>query len=204
MIRMLQSLCLLACFVPVCTLADEPAPHQTGLIDMAHVFNHYEKFTALKSKLQAEIENSDAEAQAKMDAIKQYQTQLTNGTITSGSAEFNQVEAILLKSQTELENFRLSTQRDFLRKEAEVYKTVYLEVQNAVKLYAEYYKFTLILRFTRENIADVDNPRDVINGMNRQVIFHRHEHDITDPILDYLNTEWRKQSAESPVPASLN
>ncbi len=36
--------------------------HQIGLIDMAHIFKNYEKFTAMTASLQKEIEQTDLKA----------------------------------------------------------------------------------------------------------------------------------------------
>ena len=42
--------------------------HRIGLIDMAHVFQNYKKFEALRTDLQAEITKSDAEAKSALGA----------------------------------------------------------------------------------------------------------------------------------------
>ncbi|MCA9079242.1 MAG: OmpH family outer membrane protein [Planctomycetaceae bacterium] len=196
----------LAACVTVATLAfaqapstpPKPAvPHKVGLIDMAHIFKNYEKFTALTESLQKEIEASDNQAKQMLEALQAKQKLLTGGTLVEGSPDFAKHEAELLDMQTNLETFRRKSQRDFLRKEADVYKTVYLEVEDAVKRYAEYYQYTLVLRFNRQNVDSAENPRDIISGMNRQVVFHRADEDITDPILSHLNGEWSKRRAAS-------
>jgi outer membrane protein len=176
-------------------------PHQVGLIDMAHVFKEYEKFKTLSDGLRAEVEASDAEAKTKIEELQQLQSQLTSGTLTEGSAEYTALEESLATKSSELETFRKLKQRDFLRKEADIYKTVYLEVQDAVQKYARYYKYTLIMRFNRDKVEDAENPQDIIQSMNRPVVFHRAEDDLTDPILSFLNTEYRKTASRSTAPA---
>jgi outer membrane protein len=170
-----------------------------GLIDMAYVFKNYEKFTALTESLQKEIEQTDGQARGIVEKMKQLQGQLTSGNLQDGSPDSSKIEAELVKSKTELETFKLTAQRDFLRKEADIYKTVYLEVENAVRRYSAYYQYTLVLRFNRQKVDEAENPRDIINGMNRQVVFFRAQDDLTDPILDYLNGEWRKQNGVRPA-----
>lgn len=179
------------------TAQPQGGPHQIGLIDMAQVFKEYEKFKTLSDGLRAEVEASDAEAKEKIDELQQIQSQLTSGTLTEGSAEYATLEASLATKSSELETFRKLKQRDFLRKEADIYKTVYLEVQDAVQKYARYYKYTLIMRFNRDKVEDAENPQDIIQSMNRPVVFHRPEDDLTDPILNYLNGEYRKTAGRS-------
>lgn len=169
--------------------------HRIGLIDMAYVFKNYDKFTALTESLQNEIEDSDAQAQQLISQIKQSETKLASGELQEGSPDFLNIESAILDRQTRLQTLRRQAQREFLKQEADLYKTVYLEVEDAVQRYARYYNYTLVLRFNRERVDAAENPRDVINGMNRQVIYHRSRDDLTDPILNYLNDRWRQQQA---------
>jgi outer membrane protein len=176
-------------------------PHQVGLIDMSFVFKNYQKFNTMTASLQEEIQQLDEQAKTKVERMKQLQGQLTGGTLKEGSAEFIEAETSLMNAKSELETFKRVAQRDFLRKEADIYKTIYLEVEDAVRRYAAYYHYTLVLRFNRQDVHEAENPRDVMNGMNRQVLYFRSQDDLTDPILEYLNSEWQKQSGTSSAPS---
>lgn len=177
----------------------QPAgPHQVGLIDMAQVFKDYEKFKTLSEDLRAQVEESDAEAQAMVTAMQQLQAQMTSGTFTAGSPEYAALEQQLIEKQTQLENFRKVKQLEFLRKEAEIYKTVYLEVQDAVSMYARHYSYTLIMRFNRAKVEDAQNPQEIIQSMNRPVVFYKNQDDLTDPILNYLNAQYSRTAAATP------
>ena len=176
--------------------AQQQAPNQVGLIDMAYVFKNYQKFTAMTESLQKEIEQSDSQAKAMIEQLKQIQDQLTSGNLQAGSADYVKLENQMLDVQTKVQTFRQVAQRDFLRKEADLYKTIYLETEDAVNRYAQYYHYTLVLRFNRQKVDEAENPQEIINGMNRQVIYFRPQDDLTDPILDFLNDQWRqKQTA---------
>jgi Skp family chaperone for outer membrane proteins len=176
--------------------------HQVGLIDMAHVFKNYEKFKSMTEDMQADAKSAQAEAEAMVEQMKQ--TQETMQKLTEGSADYIANETKILTLQTKLESFRKVQQREFLRKEAEIYKTVYMEVQNAVQRYAKYYKYTLVLRFNRQTVDAAENPQEIITSMNRQVVHYREEDDLTDPILDFLNDEYNKSKGGAPTtrPAS--
>lgn len=184
------------------TWGQTPAPvtksqHQVGLIDMAHIFQNYQKFTALTDSLQAEIKATDEQTQRMVEQMKTQQSVLTSGNLTEASPEFLKAEAELLAMQTELQAFQRKAQREFLTKEANIYKTVYMEVEDAVTRYATYYKYTLVIRFNRQDVDTAENPRDIISGMNRQVVYHRPDDDLTQVILDYLNTEWQNKQSRS-------
>lgn len=174
--------------------AAAPAPHQIGLIDMAHIFKNYEKFKDQTAGLQKLAEEAEAKAQAMMERGKKGQEQLQN--LTPGSAEFTQIEADLIKLKTELEAFRQVEQQKIVRQQADVYKTIYLEVQDVVNRYAAYYKYTLVIRFNRGDVADAGNPQAIIQNMNRQVVYYQTQDDITDPILKHLNDQYKKTASK--------
>jgi outer membrane protein len=177
-------------------------PHKVGLIDMAFVFNEYEKFTALKAELQAAITASDNEARAMIEQLQVIQQQLTGGTLAEDSADYARLEADFLRQQTELETYRQVQQRQFLKREAEIYKTVYLDVEHAVSMFATHYQYTLIMRFNRAEVDSAENPQEIIQSLNRQVVYYRQGDDITDQILGYLNSEYRRQAGTAATPAA--
>jgi Skp family chaperone for outer membrane proteins len=184
--------------------AQQPKPaatasaHQIGLIDMAFVFKNYDKFKTMTAALQEEAKGAQKKADAIIEEMKSLQAKLQEGSLAEGSPDFVKVESQLLKLQTDLETYRKVSQRDFLRKEADIYKTVYLEVQTAVNDYADYYKYTLILRFNRQEVAEADNPQQILNSLGRQVVFYRKQDDLTTPILSYLNEEFKKNGGTTP------
>jgi outer membrane protein len=174
--------------------AGTPAVHKVGLIDMAHVFKQYKKFEALRDELKSEIEQADREAQSKAAHVKKLQEELKSSPFKPGSPEYNKLEGDITQLVAEFENFRRVSQREFLAKEAKVYKTIYLEVTDAVALYAKYYKYTLVLRFNREKIQDAQDPKEILNSMNHQVVYHVAEDDITLSVLKYLNDRYTPAS----------
>jgi outer membrane protein len=168
-------------------------PHKVALIDMAQVFKQYKKFEALREGLKNEIAGSEETIKADVEGIKALSLKLQMMTETSPG--YAQAEAQLASKAAEIDARRKVMQRDFLRKESQIYKEVYMEVQSAVKMYAEYYKYTLVLRFNRTELSQEDDARGVINGMNRQVVYHNPENDITEAVLEYLNKKYQKTAA---------
>lgn len=171
--------------------------HKVGLIDMAHVFKNYTKFTALREELKAEIQQSDGKAKAMAEQIQAVQKEMQD--FKQGSPEYLAREKQLAQAASDFEAFRKVAQRDFLRKESRIYHTIYMEVTDTVKKYAKIYNYTLIMRFNRESL-DTDDPKKLIQGMNRQVVFHRADDDITLSVLDYLNRAYKPSSGGSAAP----
>jgi outer membrane protein len=167
--------------------AEEGRPHRVGLIDMAHVFKNYKKFDSLREDLKAQIADSEKQAKAMAAEIKSVQDEMKQ--LKEGSPDFAKKEQDLAKMTAEFETFRRSTQREILKEESAIYHTVYMEVADAVRKYSNHYKYTLVLRFNREDLNPED-PQGLIQGMNRQVVFYLPEDDMTDSVLDYLNKKF--------------
>jgi len=165
-----------------------------GLIDMAEVFKEYEKFEALRDGLKADIKVTDAKAKQMATQAQAMQAKLKSGNFKQDSPEYKQIESQLTQLRAEFTTFKNQSQREFMKKESQIYKTVYLEVSDAVAKYAGYYKYTLVLRFNRKSLEDADNPQGVLQSMNKQIIYSEPEHDITDSIVDYLNRLYAPQA----------
>jgi len=172
--------------------AEDNRPHKVGLIDMAYVFKKYKKFDALREDLKATIGDSEIEAKNMAEKIKQLQGEMK--TMKEGTPDFDAKEKQLASLSAQFETFRRSTQRDILKEESKIYHTVYMEVADAVRKYSNHYKYTLVLRFNREDLNPED-PQGLIQGMNRQVVFHRPEDDMTDSVLAYLNGKFDEGAA---------
>lgn len=177
--------------------AQSNTPHKVGLIDMAHVFKNYKKFEALREDLKQEIGESEEKAKAMQGELQQMQVNMK--TLQEGSKEYAKAEQEIVKKAAEFEAFRRTASRDFLKKESQIYLQVYNETSEAVKKYADFYKYTLVIRFTREDL-DTENPQNLLQGMNRQVVYHRGEDDITVSVLDYLNRRYTPNGGGAAAP----
>lgn len=178
------------------------APHKVGLIDMAYVFNNYDKFKAMQQGLQEEFKKAQAKAQGTVEDIKKLNAQLQGGTLKPDSPEYKQIEQQSIRLQTELQAYSQVTQREQLRKEAEVYKQVYLEVSDAIRIYAVHFGYTLVLRFDREAVDDAQDPQQILQRMTRQVVYHQGRNDFTTEILKHLNDTYAKSVGTGVQPAA--
>ena len=180
--------------------AADAQPHRVGLIDMAHVFKNYRKFEYLREDLKAQIASSEQEAKQMAEDIKRLQVEMKE--LKEGSPEFGAKEKKLAELSAKFETFRRSTQREILKEESAIYHTIYMEVADAVKKYSKFYKYTLVLRFNREDLNPED-PQGLIQGMNRQVVFHHPEDDMTDSVLQHLNDRF-DESQGKPAKKEAN
>jgi len=57
-----------------------------------------------------------------------------------------------------------------------------------------------ILRFNREDVNAAKNPQEVLQSMNRQVVYFYAKDDITDRVLQYLNKRYTSQAGGATTP----
>lgn len=177
--------------------AQSNLPHKVGLIDMAHVFKNYKKFEALREDLKVEISESEAKAKGMQQELVDLQAKMKE--LTEGSPAYAKAEQEIVRKAAEFETFRRTASRDFLKKESKIYLQVYNETSEAVKKYADFYKYTLVIRFNSEEL-DTENPQTLLQGMNRQVVYHRDEDNITESVLDYLNRRYTPTAGAGAAP----
>jgi outer membrane protein len=170
--------------------ASKSIPHKVGLIDMAEVFKNYKKFEVMRESLKSQIEASDTKAKTYATRLKKISDEMK--TFKEGSDARTLRENELLKVSADFDAFRKGAQRDLMREESKIYKTIYLETTDMVTKFAGHYNYTLIIRFQRSPVDEAEKPGAVIQSMNRQIVFFRPEDDITKDILYHLNTQYKK------------
>lgn len=168
-------------------------PTKIGLIDMAKVFKDYDKFKALRENLKAEIQRSDSKAKQLNERVQSLATQMKE--MKPGGPGYAQLEKQLLTAQGELAAYAKGEQRDLMRKESQIYKQIYIEVTQAVAKYAQIKGYTLVIRFSPKGAEQSETPQAIVDSMNRQVIYHRPNDDITDNVLYFLNNQYKSTRA---------
>lgn len=199
-LALIAALCLSGTFGTVQAQTTKPAasaaPVKIGLVDMARVFKEYKKFQSLRDGLKGIMETRMKEAQAIATEAKTISEELK--LLRQGGAEFLAKEARLAELTTQFQTKQKLAQAEYVRKEAQIFEQIYVEARDVIKLYSEHFKYTLVLRFNSKPL-DTENgaPQDVANSLNKLVVYHRAQDDITDAIIEYLN---RKFPTPTPNP----
>lgn len=177
--------------------AAAPAPVKIGLVDMARVFKEYNKFKVLRDDLKGIMETRMKEAQAIATEAKKIAGEAK--LLRQGSAEFIAKESQLAGLTTQFQTKQKLAQAEYVREEAKIFEQIYVEARDVIKLYSEHFKYTLVLRFNSKPLdTESGAPQEVANSLNKLVVYHRAQDDITDSIIEYLN---RKFPAPTPKPA---
>jgi outer membrane protein len=176
-----------------------PPAHKVGLIDIGHIFNEYDKLKILREEFTADWQESEAQAKAHVQKIQSLQQEMKQ--FGEGTPEFATREKKFATLTSEFETFKKVTQKDLARKEAKMYHTVYLEVQNEVDALCKQYGFTLVLRFSRDELNSAE-PQKLAQGLSRTVIFHRPKDDLTTHVLKRLNESYQQNAGPAAAGAA--
>ena len=179
--------------------ATPAAPVKIGLVDMARVFKEYNKFEDMRASLKGEMETALAEAKKIAANAEKVKEELK--LLKPGSAEYIKRESDLAQLSSDFETKRKLANVQYQRKEAEIFQDIYVDSVGVIKLYAEHFKFSMVMRL---NSAELDktNPSSLANGLNKLVIYHLPQDDITDAVIDYLNRKYTPTKPAVPRTAT--
>jgi len=168
-------------------------PHKVALIDISRVLKEYKKVDALRSEIKAEIAKSETQRTAMVKQMKTIKDKLSSPNIQQGSPKAVELEKQGLKVEAEFNSFKKAERTRILRREAQLLKTIHGEIKGVVKRAADAWGYTLVLRFNGAP-SDAATPNNVVGQLQRQVVYYRTEDDITQPVIEYLNKHYLKQS----------
>lgn len=168
------------------------AAHKVALIDVNKVFKDYKKVDALRENIKAEITKSEQQLDARRKRVQVVQGKLKAPNIEPGSTKAVALEKELAQLTSDYEALRKVERQKIIRLEASLLKTVHAEILTVVKRAADAWGYTLVLRFNSDKSTSAD-PKALVARLNRQVVYHRADDDITQPVIDYLNKQYSAQ-----------
>ncbi len=180
------------CFTNTAYSQSKSSPHRVGLVDMAYIFKNYDRFKDSLELLGKEMKVKDTEGKQMLEDIKAIGGQLQ--ALKSSSPDYAAKEKELASASSDLAAFRKVAEREFMRKQSKIYKAIYIEVKEVIDLAAAQFHYDLILRFNRQDLNEAEDPKQILSGMNRQVVYHQKGNDITEKVLNALNSRYKKSS----------
>ena len=140
-----------------------------GYVNLAKVFDNYEKTKASDSALEKKGKQKEAELEGRMNELKKLRQglELLNDEVKEAKA--SEIET---KSE-ELQRFRNATARDLRRERDRIAKDILEEIRGMLKEYAEANGFAVILD-------------------SRSLVFGQHTYDVTEDVLKLLNSRAKK------------
>lgn len=177
--------------------AQSAAPAETGpvaVIDMAEVFANYDKFEDVRETLKKEIEAEGKKAEGLAANVKKLQAELQSGAIPQDDERYLQKAVELKNAQTNLQAEQMRISQKFMKKEAELYKEIYNDVTSMVAFWCNKKGYSLVIRYKRDGVEDSKQTNEILQGMNRLVVYHTPQDDITDTIIYGLDKTYSTKS----------
>lgn len=153
-----------------------------AVVDVSYVFKEYPRFTQAMDGMKKQMEAAEAQLKGERDRIQQMQERRDEAKV--GSDTFKQRDEELARAKADFNIKAGGIRRDFLEREAKVYYETYLEVNNAVKSYAEANNIGLVFRWNG-NQVDPTKREDVLRAISQPIV-HQNYIDITPDILGVL------------------
>ena len=172
------------------------AGQNVAVIDIGAVFKDHVRFKAMMDKLKADVQAADQSFKGETEKINKSVKQLQD--LKPGTPDYKRLEEQVTKEQSDISARASLQKKAFMEREAKIYYSVYQEIQDEVKYYAEAKGVGLVVRHNSEPI-DPNNRNSVMAGINKTVVFQQPGLNITNVILNELN-----RRASSGVTPSAN
>lgn len=198
--RLVAIAALLTC-LPLSAARAQRAGTNVAVIDINKVFQENVRFKKAMSAIEQEVKQFDEYLQGKRKQFEAETEKLRD--INKDAPEYRAKEAAIAKMQADLQVEMALKKKDVMEREAKVYYSAYVDVQNLVAKFANRYSIGLVLRYNSAEI-DAKNRVSVLQGVNRAVVYHDRL-DITQQIIDALNAltppaETARKTGPPPIP----
>jgi outer membrane protein len=183
---------------PVARSASTPIAGGVAIVDMTYIFEKYSGFQSKKDALQKDISLAEQELKSMQQAMQALAERLKD--YKPNTPDFNAIEEELAKKNAEGQVRMQKQKKEFLGREAKMFYSIYQEVSEEIKTFAERNGINLVLRFTGDPV-DVDDPQQVVKELNKGVVYYSASIDITPHILEQLNRR-QPRTAQPVVPTA--
>lgn len=160
-----------------------PPSRGVAVIDIHKVFMQYSRFTSAMNALKRDLEAADAETKRQLESINAQVEQLRQ--FESGTKQYKEREKAVVQARSNLQVRVELKRKDFAEAEAGIYFGSYREVTRAIQYYAEHNGYSLVLR-TSGGTPKQNQPAQVLQHVNRAVVWVSPNNDITDGVIGYL------------------
>jgi Skp family chaperone for outer membrane proteins len=159
--------------------------YNIAVVDISYIFKKHNRHQATIESMKAEMTSTEAELKADSEKIRQMEEQ--RNTFNVGSKEYKDLDEELARG---IADFKLKMDRlrkGFMEREAKMYYQAYLEVNDAIKYYAQRHDIGLVIRYNGDKV-DANRREDVLREINKTVVY-QNQIDITPDILALINRD---------------
>lgn len=164
------------------------------VIDVNKVFKDYTKYQSMTEGLKADIEAKEKELRATENIMR---SKVEEMKALKSKADQERVEKELADLKFGFEKSRRNYQEELVRKEADIYSTVYKEMSDLLEAYCGENGIHMVLRLRADTEGEGgDNPQAVMQTLSKQVVYHHPNLDLTEVIASGLNARMKAGGAK--------
>ncbi len=176
-----------------------PAKRQTSVavIDIGYLIRNHPRMASDMESIKAEMAKAQEDIEERRQKLVKDSEGISN-TLDSNSPQFKQAQEALINQESKLRVDFMGKEKEFAEKQATVIYRAYQEITGVVERVVTHYQYDVVIRYSREqDEMDPKKPATVNNGVQRDVIYHHRDIDITDFVLTVMKQEI--QAAAPPV-----
>lgn len=177
-------------FAQIGAQAPQPQTTSVAVVDMDHVLDNHPTFKAQMESMKAEYQKTMEDFETRRKAMVQELEQL-NSSLATDSPEYKTKQESLVGRDSKLRLEVMNKEKEFGERQARLIKETYETIVAGVTGAAQYYKYDLVVRYSRKQAAQMDpkKPQSVMIGADREVIFFNPQHDLTDTVIAMLKRD---------------
>ncbi len=170
-------------------------PTSIALVDVGYILKNHPNMNANMDALKAEMNQAQEDIENRRKALLEEQEKIGK-TFEADSPQFKQQQEGLISRESKLRVDFMGKEKEFAEKQASVIFKSYQSINSAIERVAKHYQYDVVLRYSQEqNEMDPKKPQTVNFGIQRDILFHNEQIDITKIVLSVLNASEPKASA---------
>ncbi len=197
----LATIALMGCFAVPAAFAQAPAanaaaqptgpkvgPTSIALVDVGYILKNHPNMNANMEGLKAEMAQAQDDIETRRKTLLEEQDKIGK-TFEADSPQFKQQQENLISRESKLRVDFMGKEKEFAEKQASVIFRSYQSINAAINRVASHYQYDVVLRYSREqNEMDPKKPQTVNFGIQRDILYHNQQIDITEIVLTVLNS----------------
>lgn len=163
-----------------------PAPGvhcPVAVIDIAYILKKHDGFNQAVVRMKQELQAADNNMKKDRDHMLKMQETLK--TLKPGTPDYKKLDEEMTELVVNVQTHMQIQKKEFQEREAKLYYQVWLEINDAVKYWADRNGVNLVLQFSGDP-TDPNNPDSIRRTVQSLVVYQRGV-DITPIILDEVN-----------------
>lgn len=184
--------------------APKAGPSSIALVDVGYILKNHPSMNANMESIKAEMAQAQEDIETRRKSLLA-ESEMVGKNYNADSADYKQKQEALISAESKLRVDFMGKEKEFAEKQAGVILTSYQQINSAIAFVAEHYKYDLVLRYSKEqDQMDAKKPQSVNFGIQRDVLYHNPQIDVTELVLSVVKRNVPAAPAAATAPTNSN